>query len=103
MATPSSPAFRQLGDCDVDAAVAILNTAAEWLLARGIRQWTTTYPRELYQRSQERGENFGLFEDGRLVAIVTVTTAPPEWQVELSGHDVRWMTKLAVAADRHGR
>ncbi len=103
MTAGSSLVFRQLRDADVDSAVAILNTAAEWLLARGIRQWTTTYPRELYQRSQERGENFGLFEDGRLVAIVTVTTAPPEWQVELSGHDVRWMTKLAVAADCHGR
>jgi len=103
MATPSSPAFRQLGDCDVDAAVAILNAAAEWLLARGIRQWTTTYPRELYQQAQERGENFGLFDGGRVVAIATVTSAPPEWQVELNRQDVRWITKLAVAPDCHGR
>jgi ribosomal protein S18 acetylase RimI-like enzyme len=99
----ASLVFRQLSDADVDPAVDILNAAAEWLIARGIRQWTTTYPRELYQRAQEQGENFGLFEDDRLVAIVTVTSAPPEWQAELSGHDVRWITKLAVAADRHGR
>ena len=99
----SALAFRQLQDSDVDAAVAILDAAAEWLLARGIRQWTTTYPRELYQQSQDRGGNFGLFEDDRLVAIVTVTGAPPEWQAELSGEDVRWITKLAVAADCHGR
>jgi ribosomal protein S18 acetylase RimI-like enzyme len=95
--------FRQLGDRDVDAGVAILDAAAEWLLARGIRQWTTTYPRELYQRAQDRGENFGLFEGDRVVAIVTVTSAPPEWQAELSGQDVRWITKLAVAPDCHGR
>ena len=103
MARFAALVFRQLQDNEVDAAVAILNAAAEWLMARGIRQWTTTYPRELYQRAQERGENFGLFEDDRLVAIVTVTGAPPEWQAELSGRDVRWMTKLAVAADCHGR
>ena len=103
MATPSSPAFRQLGDSDVDAAVAILNAAADWLLARGIRQWTTTYPRELYQRAQDRGEHFGLFDGGRVVAIATVTSAPPEWQVELNGQEVRWITKLAVAPDCHGR
>jgi ribosomal protein S18 acetylase RimI-like enzyme len=96
-------AFRQLQDSDVDAAVAILDAAAEWLLARGIRQWTTTYPRELYQRAQERGENFGLFDGDRLVAIVTVTAAPPEWEAELRNQDVRWITKLAVAADGHGR
>ena len=103
MATPSLPAFRQLADSDVDAAVAILNAAADWLLARGIRQWTTTYPRELYQRAQDRGENFGLFDGGRVVAIATVTGAPPEWRVELNGQDVRWITKLAVAPDCHGR
>jgi ribosomal protein S18 acetylase RimI-like enzyme len=95
--------FRRLNESDVDAAVAILDAAAEWLLARGIRQWTTTYPRELYQQSQDRGEHFGLFDGDRLLAIVTVTSAPSEWQTELSGPDVRWITKLAVAPGCHGR
>lgn len=95
--------FRRLENSEVDAAVAILNAAAEWLLARGIRQWTTMYPRELYQRGQERGEHFGLFDNERLVAIVTLTTAPPEWEAELRGQEVRWMSKLAVAADCHGQ
>lgn len=98
----STLVFRRLGDNDVDRAVAILDAAAEWLLARGIRQWTTAYPRELYQRAQERGENFGLLDGDRVVGIVTVTTAPPEWEAELRGEDVRWITKLAVAADCHG-
>ena len=103
MTQPTSTlVFRRLGDNDVDRAVAILDAAAEWLLAQGIRQWTTTYPRELYQRAQERGENFGLLDGDRVVAIVTVTTAPPEWEAELRGEDVRWITKLAVAADSHG-
>ena len=83
--------------------MAILDAASQWLLARGIRQWTTAYPPELYQQSQDRGENFGLFENGRLVAIVTLTGAPPEWDAELAGMDVRWVSKLAVAPDCHGR
>ena len=95
--------FRQLHNVDVDAAVAILDAASEWLLARGIRQWMTAYPRELYQQLQDRGENFGLFEDARLVAIVTLTSPPPEWDAELSGRDVKWISKLAVAPDCHGR
>ena len=99
----STLVFRRLGDNDVDRAVAILDAAAEWLLARGIRQWTTTYPRELYRQGQDRGEHFGLFDNERLIAIVTLTSAPPEWESELRGQEVRWMSKLAVAADCHGR
>jgi len=99
----SSVSFRRLQNDDVDAAVAILAAASEWLLARGIRQWTTPYPRELYQQLQDRGENFGLFENGRLVAIVTLTGAPPVWEAELAGRDVPWVSKLAVAPDCHGR
>jgi len=95
--------FRRLHDDEVDAAVAILAAASEWLLAQGIRQWTTAYPRELYQKLQDHGESFGLFEDGRLVAIVTLTGPPPEWDAELVGLDVRWVSKLAVAPDCHGR
>ena len=95
--------FRRLYDSEVDAACAILAAASEWLLARGIRQWVGTYPRELYQDLQDRGENFGLIEDRRLVAIVTLTGVPPEWEDELRGHDARWISKLAVAPDCHGR
>ena len=100
---PGALTFRRLDQSEIDDAVAILNAAADWLMARGIRQWTTTYPRELYQRAQDRGENFGLFDGGRLVAIATVTSAPPEWEAELRGQHARWITKLAVAADCHGR
>ena len=95
--------FRRLEDSDVAAAVAILDAASQWLLARGIRQWTTAYPPELYRQSQDRSENFGLFDNSRLVAVVTLTGAPPEWDAELAGVDVRWLTKLAVAPDCHGR
>ena len=95
--------FRRLDDSEVDAACAILAAASEWLLARGIRQWVGTYPRELYQQLQDRGENFGLIEDGRLVAIVTLTSVPPEWEDELRGREARWISKLAVAPDCHGR
>jgi ribosomal protein S18 acetylase RimI-like enzyme len=95
--------FRRLHDDEIDDAVAILDAASQWLLARDIQQWTTPYPRELYQQLQERGENFGLFEHDRLVAIVTLTGAPPVWEAELTGLGVRWVSKLAVAPGCHGR
>ena len=98
-----SVTFRLLRDSDVDAAVAILAAAAEWLLARGIRQWTTTDPDKLRHELRDHGERYGLFENDRLVAIVTLTSAPPEWDAELRGRNVRWISKLAVAPDCHGR
>lgn len=96
--------FRRLHDSEVDAACAILAAASQWLLARGIRQWVTPYPRELYQQAQDRAENFALIGDDRLVAIVTLSAAaPPEWREELSGRSVWWISKLAVAPDCHGK
>ena len=95
--------FRRLSDNDIDAAVAILAAAAEWLLARGIRQWTTTDPHKLRQELRDDGQRYGLFENDRLVCVVTLTSAPPEWDAELRGHDARWISKLAVAPDSHGR
>jgi GNAT superfamily N-acetyltransferase len=103
MRTASPLVFRLLQQGDVDSAVAILDAASEWLLERGIRQWVTAYPRELYRQAQERGEVFGLFEDSRLIAVVTLTGAPPEWSDELRGQDANWISKLAVAPNYHGR
>ena len=34
---------------------------------------------------------------------MTLTNAPPEWDAELKGQDVKWISKLAVAPDCHGR
>ena len=96
--------FRRLRDDEVDEACGILTAAAEWLMSRGIRQWTEAFPRHLYQQYQERGENFALVRDARLVAIATLTpAAPPEWSEELRDRPIWWISKLAVAPDCHGQ
>ncbi len=55
--------LRPLRAEEFEAAHQILIGAAEWLTARGIRQWTTAYPRELYLAHQAKGSNYG-FIDG---------------------------------------
>ena len=40
--------LRKLRREEFDVVHRILVDAAEWLMAKGIRQWTTTYPKELY-------------------------------------------------------
>jgi hypothetical protein len=61
---------------ELDAAHGILVSAADWLTAHGIRQWTTAYPKERYRAHQAKGLNHGLFADGQLAVVLTLTHEP---------------------------
>ena len=58
--------FRNLRPDEFDLAHGILTSAADWLVSRGIRQWTKAYPKELYLVCQENDWNFALESDGQL-------------------------------------
>jgi hypothetical protein len=64
--------FRPLQPDRFDLAHGILVSAADWLSSKGIRQWTTAYPKELYRAHQAKGWNYGLFIDEHLAVIVTL-------------------------------
>ena len=89
---------------EVDVAHGILISAGAWLMGRGIRQWTTAYPKELYLACQEKGWNYVLEHDGELAAIVTLSwEVPAEWADRFGAGCVWWLSKLATAPAFRGR
>ncbi len=89
---------------EFDLAHSILVDAAAWLLSKGIRQWSTKYPKELYLASQEKGWNYALESDGELAAIMTLSRgAPDEWADRFGQAPVWWLSKLATAPAFRGR
>jgi ribosomal protein S18 acetylase RimI-like enzyme len=96
------PVLRKLRPDEFDVAHGILVNAADWLMCKGIRQWTTAYPKELYRACQKKGWNYGLISDGQLVVIVTLSwELPAEW-ADCFGTPVWWMSKLATAPGYRG-
>jgi GNAT superfamily N-acetyltransferase len=95
--------FRKVRSDEVDLAHGVLVSAAARLIARGIRQWTIAYPKELYFASQEKGWNYALESDGELAAIVTLSwELPAEWADHFGSIPVWWLSKLATAPGFNG-
>ena len=104
MAPIGTLTFRRLRPDEFDVAHGILVSAAEWLISKGIRQWTTAYPKEMYRACQERGWNYGLVSDGQLTVIMTLSCGlPPEWADCFGTTPVWWLSKLATAPGYRGR
>jgi len=98
-----TPLFRKLGPEEFDVAHGILVSAADWLISKGIRQWTTAYPKELYLVCQEKGWNYGLMSDGQLAVILTLSwQIPSEWADCFGTTPVWWLSKLATAPGYRG-
>jgi GNAT superfamily N-acetyltransferase len=99
----ATPVFRKLRPEEFDVAHGILVSAAGWLISKGIRQWTTAYPKELYLVCQEKGWNYGLTSDGQLAVILTLSPeVPSEWADCVGTTPVWWLSKLATAPGCRG-
>ena len=100
----ASVVLRPLLPEEFDAAHGILVSAADWLTAKGIRQWTTAYPKELYRAHQAKGWNYGLLCEGELAAILTLSfEAPSDWSHCTGMEPTWWLSKLATAPTHRGR
>jgi ribosomal protein S18 acetylase RimI-like enzyme len=98
-----TPLFRKLRPEEFVVAHGILVAAANWLVSKGIRQWTTEYPMELYLASQQKDWNYGLVSDGQLAVILTLSwEIPSEWADCFGTTPVWWLSKLATAPDYRG-
>ncbi len=90
--------FRPLTDAEEDAGYQIICDTVEWLRSKDIDLWRTPLPREVYAARHQRGENYGLFADGKLAAIVSlVRGAPQQWAEELPDRQIMWMSTLTTA------
>jgi len=100
----SAVTFRKLRDDEFDLAHGILVSAAEWLLSKGIRQWTIAYPKDRYLACQENGWNYALEYEGDLAAVVTLSReVPAEWADHFGPAPFWWLSKLATAPAFHRR
>jgi GNAT superfamily N-acetyltransferase len=99
-----TPLFRKLQPEELTAAHHILVSAADWLTSKGIRQWTTAYPKELYLACQGKGWHYGLMSEGQLAVILTLSSEiPSEWADYFGTTPVWWLSKLATAPGYRGR
>ena len=97
------PEFRQIADAEFDDAYAIVCEVTEWLLGKGIVQWRRPVPMEAYASRQERGFNFGLWQDGVLAAVLSITDDRPEhWGDYLPPGRFAWLATLASRVNMKG-
>lgn len=90
--------FAQLPETEFAAAVAILVEVTEWLLSKGIQQWLQPLPEAIYRQRQDAGENYALYVDGTLAAVVSLMTYRPiYWAEYLPETPFIWLGTLAVA------
>lgn len=93
-----SPQFRPLAFAEEPAGYQVICDTVFWLREKGIKLWEKPLPREVYAIRQQRGENFGLFAEGKLAAIVSlVRGAPKYWEAELPEPQIMWLSTLTTA------
>jgi ribosomal protein S18 acetylase RimI-like enzyme len=100
----SSPVLRQLASSEADSGYAVYLAAFRWLNDQGIRQWLVPQQRDIFDRRQERGENYGLFIGGDLAVVLSlVQSTPAEWADVISERETWWLHNLATAQNFRGR
>ena len=96
--------FRQLSYDEEDGGHQVICDSVDWQKAKRIRLWATPLPREVYARRHERGENFGLFANGKLAVVISLVAGVPKyWAKDVEDPEARWLCTLATARDFHGR
>jgi GNAT superfamily N-acetyltransferase len=86
--------FRQLSLDDFNEAYALVKGAFEWLQVMHLPHWLVPY--ESYYQRQANSENYGLFVDTVLRAVVTLTDSYPDvWRQSIKHQDFIWLASLA--------
>jgi len=95
---------RQVRAEEFDEAYAIVCEVTQWLLDKGSTQWRRPLAREVYAKRQERGHNFGLWQDGTLAVVVSITDDRPDyWGDDLPGDRFAWLATRAARVSMKGR
>ena len=96
--------FRRITPCEAERAYNIICETVDWLRSKSIKQWTEPIPRDVFERRQQKGENFGLVVDGSLVAVLSlIQDSLAYWSKETGAKTTRWLCTLATANDFRGR
>ena len=96
--------FRRIEDREVDRALQVLQRVSQWLQQKGLRQRISQTSTGKYRQWQERGVNFGVFDEDQLMGIVSLPIEPLEaWSLPDQHDDVRWVRALATDPSHQGR
>ena len=88
--------FKQLSADEFNEAYALVKEAFEWLRSKQLPHWLVPY--QSYYTRHANGENYGLFIDNVLRAVVTLTDAYPNlWRSSIKHQDFVWLATLASA------
>jgi GNAT superfamily N-acetyltransferase len=88
--------FKQLSADDFNEAYALVKEAFEWLKLKQLPNWLVPY--QSYYTRHVNSENYGLFVDKVLCAVVTLTDDYPEvWRQSIKHRDFIWLATLASA------
>lgn len=79
---------------ELDLVASILEEAAAWLAARGIRQWPARFRPEVIQPAIEAGETWLFRVDGEAAGTITIDDADPVWAD--SGDPALYLHRLAI-------
>ena len=96
--------FRPLADEEEALGYQVLLNNRAWQREKGIFLWDKPFPRNVYSERQQRRENFGLFVDGQLAAMVSLVRGVPSyWSASVDDPKAMWLCTLAVADGFHGK
>ena len=96
--------FRQLKNEELDAAYAVICDAVDWLLSKGIRQWTVPLPRGVWEQRQHNGENYALVCQGELAVVLSLLHEDhPYWKDELGGGKHWWLSTVTTTLTYRGQ
>jgi GNAT superfamily N-acetyltransferase len=95
--------FRLLTRAESAAAYNIVKQAVNRLLIRHLPAWLVPY--QTYAQRQANGENYGVFLDQQLGAVVTLSASyhPQDWAEYVPETDVIWLGTLCVADQFRGQ
>ncbi len=96
------PVFHRLLPDEFREAYTIVCQASDWLESKGYQHWLV--PAQEYRQRHAAGENYGLWMDGLLVAVVSLGRREPRaWQDVLPSAELIWFGTLCTAIEFKGR
>ena len=96
--------FRQLTSEEEEAGYSVICDAVTWMKGKGIDLWEEPLPREVYAKRHGRGENFALFVDGEIAAVMSLVSGiPGYWTEDVEDPKGIWLCTLATAKAYHGK
>ncbi len=96
--------FRKVEPSELDTAYSIHCETVDWLLAKGVRQWTRPVPKDIFESRQKQNELFCLDTDKTIVAVVSIAIrSSGNWENELGPGKFLFLSTLSTGNAFRGK